>query len=397
MSSKPPTSIQSAAFPGVFLRMDGSGVTAPTGPGGGTVNCQFGAGPWEQFDLAALGNSVFNLQSNAFPGVFLRMDGSGVTAPTGPGGGTVNCQFGAGPWEAFRFELQPDNTTALASVAFPGVYLRMDGAGVTSPTGPGGGTVNGQFGVGAWEKFYLHGVEIMQFTGQNLMACTCLTAMHGCAGQATSEITVLAGAPSLLAGICGCDPNNVVLPPEGVGFTVTGPDGTVYSSVSPTTNAVNIGVLNGELVTLSVIDPMPGVWSITVDSTAASAPWRVMLQSMPQQQTVATWAAAAQAQFPSTPTMLFAHERALMASVSHQALHASWYACLGCKVFSYSLAVAIFILSGVVLGPETAIVVQLVRVSGWTAETAIAFITGVGGYSLGEIVGAICTGIDACS
>lgn len=145
----------SDAFPGVYLRTDGTGVTAPTGPGGGTVNCQFGFGPWEKFKLERQSSGTVAIASIAFPGVYLRMDGSGVSAPIGSGGGTVNCQFGVGPWEEFKLELQNDGTFAIASIAYPGVYLRMDGNGVTAPTGPGGGTVNCQFGVGPWEKFKL--------------------------------------------------------------------------------------------------------------------------------------------------------------------------------------------------------------------------------------------------
>ena len=37
-----------------FLGMDGNGVTAPTGPGGGVVNCQFGANAWERFKLVVV-------------------------------------------------------------------------------------------------------------------------------------------------------------------------------------------------------------------------------------------------------------------------------------------------------------------------------------------------------
>jgi hypothetical protein len=91
--------------------MDGSGVTSPTGPGGGTVNCQFTAMAWEKFQLvlnqdgSGRNDGTFSIRSTAFPNVFLRMDGSGVTQPTGPGGGTVNCQFTAMAWESFR--LQP--------------------------------------------------------------------------------------------------------------------------------------------------------------------------------------------------------------------------------------------------------------------------------------------------
>ncbi|MGE5673821.1 MAG: fascin domain-containing protein [Mycobacterium leprae] len=144
---------ESAAFPNVFLRLDGTGVTARTGPGAGQVNCQFGAKEWEVFRIVRQPNDVITIESLAFPGVYLRMDGTVVTAPVGPGGGTVNCQFGAYEWEQFRLEPKGEGFFAIASVAFPGVYLRMDGNGVTAPTGPGGGTVNCQFGAGAWERF----------------------------------------------------------------------------------------------------------------------------------------------------------------------------------------------------------------------------------------------------
>jgi hypothetical protein len=97
-----PAAIRSVQFPNVHLRMDGGGVTAPVGPGGGTVNCQFGVGPWEKFTLEPHGDSTVAIASVQFPNVHLRMDGRGVTAPVGPGGGTVNCQFGVGPWESSR-------------------------------------------------------------------------------------------------------------------------------------------------------------------------------------------------------------------------------------------------------------------------------------------------------
>jgi hypothetical protein len=150
-------SIASAQFAGVVLRMDGSGVTQPTGPGGGIVNCQFGVDALEKFRLEAQSDGTTAIASIQFPGVYLRMDGSGVTQPTGAGGGIVNCQFGVGAWEKFRLEPQSDGTTAIASVQFQGVYLRMDGSGVTQPSGAGG-IVNCQFGVGAWEKFKLTAV-----------------------------------------------------------------------------------------------------------------------------------------------------------------------------------------------------------------------------------------------
>jgi len=43
--------IGSAAFKNIFLRLDGTGVTQPIGPGGGVANAQFGPGPMQQFRL----------------------------------------------------------------------------------------------------------------------------------------------------------------------------------------------------------------------------------------------------------------------------------------------------------------------------------------------------------
>jgi len=83
--------------------------------------------------------------SAAFKNIFLRLDGTGVTQPTGPGGGVANAQFGPGPMQQFRLEDQADGSVAIASVAFPKVYLRLDGRGITAPGN--GGVVNAQFGV----------------------------------------------------------------------------------------------------------------------------------------------------------------------------------------------------------------------------------------------------------
>jgi len=87
--------------------MDGNGVTQPNPNGGGTVNCQYTAGPWEKYKIAIVETSekdgnIVTIESNQFPGVFLRLDGNGVIEPNPNGAGTVNCQFNAGPWEKFH-------------------------------------------------------------------------------------------------------------------------------------------------------------------------------------------------------------------------------------------------------------------------------------------------------
>jgi len=156
-----PIRILSVQFPSVCVRLDGKGVTKPTGPGGGVVNAQYvnqpgPAGfPYEQFKVQPQSGGTVSFESVPFPGVFIRMDGTGVNSPTAPGGGVVNAQFTAGPWEKFFIRYQTNCQAAIESAAFPGVFLRLDGTGVTQPTAPGGGKVNCQFGVGPWEKFYL--------------------------------------------------------------------------------------------------------------------------------------------------------------------------------------------------------------------------------------------------
>lgn len=143
--------IGSAAFPNVYLRLDGTGVTAPLPNGGGVVNAQYSAGAWEQFVLEVQEDGSAAIASVAFPGVYLRLDGNGVTTPNG--GGVVNAQFGAGPWEKFTVQPQDDGTFGLVSNAFPNVYLRLDGTGVTGPTPSGGGVVNAQYAYGRLASF----------------------------------------------------------------------------------------------------------------------------------------------------------------------------------------------------------------------------------------------------
>jgi hypothetical protein len=99
------TAIRSVTFPNAYLRLDASGVTASQGTGVGTVNCQYyspGTYPnsqseWEIFALVELvqppQENISSLESTAFPHVFLRMDGSAVNGFSLEGSGTVNAQF----------------------------------------------------------------------------------------------------------------------------------------------------------------------------------------------------------------------------------------------------------------------------------------------------------------
>jgi IgA Peptidase M64 len=94
--------IASAAFDNVYLRMDGNAVSQFDADGGGVVNTQFGAAAWEKFRLRPQADGTVAIASAQFPNVYLRMDGSAVTHFQGGGSGVVNCQYGVGAWERFN-------------------------------------------------------------------------------------------------------------------------------------------------------------------------------------------------------------------------------------------------------------------------------------------------------
>jgi hypothetical protein len=101
----------------------------------------------------------------------------------------VNCQLGVGPWEKFHKRPQSDGTVAFESAAFPGAYLRMDAQGIGEfGSAAGAGTVNCQFGVGPWEKFLLLDPPFSAVKGQFA---------GGSAGSSTSEpVSTTSPAPS---------------------------------------------------------------------------------------------------------------------------------------------------------------------------------------------------------
>jgi hypothetical protein len=155
-----PITIRSTFFSNAYLRMDGSGVTSSLANGGGSVNCQHGAGAYERFRVRPQPDGSVAIESAFFDKVFLRMSAAGFTSMQDQGGGTVNCQFNAGSTEKFWARDQADGSVAFESVAYPNVWLRMDATNVTSFTDAGSGTVNCQYGgAGPYEKFYLTMVD----------------------------------------------------------------------------------------------------------------------------------------------------------------------------------------------------------------------------------------------
>lgn len=110
--------------------------------------------PTGAFKVQEQKNGTFTIESVKYPGVFLRMDGSGIRGFAGSGAGHVNCQFGASDWEHFKLHEQNDGSYTIESVAFPNVFLRMDGNN-RSGKEEDFGTVNCQYGASTCEKFYL--------------------------------------------------------------------------------------------------------------------------------------------------------------------------------------------------------------------------------------------------
>jgi hypothetical protein len=105
--------IASMQFPGVYLQMDGNDVTS-SDAGQGNLTIGHGAGPLDQFKISAKPTSgpyVTAFESVAYPGVFLRMDATELNRDP-RSGGKVNKQFGQAYYELFTIKPQSDGTVA---------------------------------------------------------------------------------------------------------------------------------------------------------------------------------------------------------------------------------------------------------------------------------------------
>ena len=136
--------------------MNGSGVTTPSSNGAGNVSCSSDCKTEsQQFFIIpfAEDTNIYTIQSVAFPGVYLRMDGTGMTEYTQPGGGSVNCQFGVSDLEKFKIVYNGGKFAGMffiESKAFPFVCLRTDG---------GRNLVNCQYGALDWEMYTIRSVS----------------------------------------------------------------------------------------------------------------------------------------------------------------------------------------------------------------------------------------------
>ncbi|QQG27266.1 hypothetical protein JFY74_14280 [Pectobacterium carotovorum] len=154
--SKEYFTIESVNFENVFLRIDGSGSNQQNSAGFGTVNAQYGPpGEYEKFSIETGENNISRIRSLAFPNVYLRLDGNNVNENIYSGSGIVNCQYTPpGPWDRFYIEKNSEENFTIRSVQFPDVYLRLDGSNIDKFNPNGAGVVNGQYTPpGPWEIF----------------------------------------------------------------------------------------------------------------------------------------------------------------------------------------------------------------------------------------------------
>ena len=153
-----PVVIASSASRGVCLRLDASDSDRWNAEHGGTVNCQFGAGPSEMFNMNYNNDGTVGFQSVQFPDVYLRVDASSVTRFSPDGGGIVDASRRADLCK-FRLIQHGDGSCAIESADFPNRFLRMNGSAVTSFNRYGSGQVSAQYGSGQWERFFISSPE----------------------------------------------------------------------------------------------------------------------------------------------------------------------------------------------------------------------------------------------
>jgi hypothetical protein len=93
---------------------------------------------------------------------YLSLDGHGVDTTSGQGGGRAMPQSYVGSWETFIVHPLPDNAISFESSAFPDVYLRLAPLEVDpgKVCNNGGGVVNAQKGCFNYERFHLKPKEV---------------------------------------------------------------------------------------------------------------------------------------------------------------------------------------------------------------------------------------------
>ena len=146
------------SYTGFYLSAEGSSITETTSSGGaGSVTCSRDCRNESQHFFiipVAEDSNIYTIQSVAYPGVYLRMDGSGITQFNSSGKGTVNLQYGAtSNYEKFRIVFNAGKFPGMFSFeskVSPFVYLRTDS---------GKSVVNCQYGTRSFEMYTIAAVQ----------------------------------------------------------------------------------------------------------------------------------------------------------------------------------------------------------------------------------------------
>ena len=123
---------------GTYLSLDGTGITCyRSEPYRGTVKTTNHVKAWEIFNLHHNENGTVSFESSAFPGVYLTLNGNGLTAGVinYNGGGYIAAQYGNLGWEKYYIRRLNDSTATIyiESAAFPGRFVRAEQALYSQP------------------------------------------------------------------------------------------------------------------------------------------------------------------------------------------------------------------------------------------------------------------------
>lgn len=123
---------------GTYLSLNGTGIKCfGAEPYKGTVVTTNHVQGWEVFNLHHNENGTVSFESSAFPGVYLTLNGAGLTPGVinYNGGGYVAAQYANQAWEKYYIRRLDDSgaTVFIESAAFPCRYLRAEKALYSKP------------------------------------------------------------------------------------------------------------------------------------------------------------------------------------------------------------------------------------------------------------------------
>jgi len=206
-----------------------------------------------------------------------------------------------------------------------------------------------------------------------------------------TQVTVQDGAPFLVYGTYS---ETTAAFPNGVTVTVEQPDGTLLDTASPLDSANPVSVApNGSAGAFIIQSPMPGTWTFTVTAAPGADPFQTFVTTLPNlsgETADLDMEATLDIAFPElTDPAIWASEDFSLTCVLCQA-----------SVWAIGVMIWVTVTAGVLaLTPESAIVVALVSLSGFSARAVQLFLGALMGaslYPVGIICSRICAWMNQC-